>query len=468
MNFGLKIIIPKFQLLENNVVVIGAGISGLSTAALLTKENISVQVFEKSSKVGGRTTSMKFKDHILDNGFHIMPFYKTSAVYQILKKIGIVSQLELALVDDIAFFKDKKFFKYPRGIVDILKLSVIPFTSRIKLLQILFPMAFSSMKKAESYDNRKLTEVTEKLDKNTRSFFDAVCMLAFADIPDRVSLGEFMRTMIRANPFKGGTSEFAYPNEGGYDRISEKLSKFVQENGNKVKLDFPIRKISIKNGKVNGVIAMNGEFIKANSVVVSLPAYMAIKQLFDKDLFDEKFLKNVERLNKTTSVIETHFCTSERIDTKQVVFPIGNYTAKGIFFISNITSKVSPPGQHLLMAGTPVPSEYTQDPRKIKETSQKMRKEISKIYPNFEKSLLWERPMAWKLVEAVVKEPGLVWKQKMPHQISEIQGLFLVGDSTISYGIGTDSAAHSSILCHPKILSYMKQTSTEPVAQVAS
>jgi len=68
------------------VIIIGAGISGLSTAALLTNENISVQVFEKNSKVGGRTACSLFRNHILDNGFHIMPFYKTSAVYQILEK----------------------------------------------------------------------------------------------------------------------------------------------------------------------------------------------------------------------------------------------------------------------------------------------------------------------------------------------------------------------------------------------
>ena len=44
--------------------------------------------------------------------------------------------------------------------------------------------------------------------------------------------------------------------------------------------------------------------------------------------------------------------------------------------------------------------------------------------------------MAWKLVESVVKEPGLVWRHKMPHTINGIEGLFFVGDSTISYGIG--------------------------------
>ena len=441
---------------KKKVLVIGAGISGLSTAALLTNENISVQVFEKSSKVGGRTTSMRFRNHILDNGFHIMPFYKTSAVYQVLKKIGVVSRLKLALVDDIVFYQNKKFFKYPRGIIDILKLAIIPISSRIKLLQILFPMAFSSMKKAEEHDNRKLTEITEKLDHSTKSFFDAVCMLAFADIPERVSLGEFMRTMIRANPFKGGTSEFAYPDEGGYDKISEILAKYVQENGNEIKLNSTIKKISVKNNKVVGIIDNNDKFIETNSVIVSYPAYIAVKELFDEDVFDKEFKIKVEKLNKTTSVIETHFCTSKKIDSRQVVFPIGNYTSKGIFFISNITSKVSPQGEHLLMAGTPVPAEYTENPEKIKEISQQMKKEISEIYPDFEKSLLWERPMAWKLVEAVVKEPGLVWKQKMPHEIKKIKGLYFVGDSTISYGIGTDSAAHSSMLCHPKIMQQLK------------
>ena len=46
--------------------------------------------------------------------------------------------------------------------------------------------------------------------------------------------------------------------------------------------------------------------------------------------------------------------------------------------------------------------------------------------------------MAWKLVESVVKEPGKVWKSKMPHEIPGISGLFFVGDSTVSYGIGTE------------------------------
>ena len=60
---------------------------GLSIATLLVNGGHNVSVYEKSDRVGGRTASMVFKNHILDNGFHIMPFYKKSAIYEILKDV---------------------------------------------------------------------------------------------------------------------------------------------------------------------------------------------------------------------------------------------------------------------------------------------------------------------------------------------------------------------------------------------
>lgn len=442
--------------MKKPIIIVGAGVSGLCTGALLAKQGYRVEIFEKSSAVGGRTRSVQYKDHILDNGFHIMPFYKTSAVYQILKEIGIVKQLGLAKVSEIAFYENKKFYKYPKGIVDILRLSLLPIKSRISLLKLLLPMAFSTIEKSEKLDNRSLTHLTAKLDPKTRTFFDAVCMLAFADTPDHIALGEFIRTIIRANPFKGGTSEFAYPSDGGYDTICKLLATYIEQKGGTIRLEQSIKQITIENGCATGIVLSKGDIIKSNCIVVSQPAYLAINELFEPGTFEPGFVSKIERLNKTTSVIEVHFCLSEQIETRQVVFPVGNYTTKGVFFVSNITNSVSPKGQHLVMAGTPVPPEYTESPAKIKEVTQKMKAELSQIYPKFTKSLLWERPMAWKLVEAVVKEPGMVWKHKMPHQVENIRGLFFVGDSTISYGIGTDSAAHSSILCNPKIISHLK------------
>ena len=151
------------------VIIIGAGVGGLSTAILLVNDGFPVSVYEKSDRVGGRTASTEFRNHILDNGFHIMPFYKKSAIYEILKDIKIESRLKLAIVDKIAFY-DNGFHTYPKGICDILKMSLIPFKSRISLLKILLPMAFTSMEKAEQLDSVPLTQVTSNLDFHSKQF----------------------------------------------------------------------------------------------------------------------------------------------------------------------------------------------------------------------------------------------------------------------------------------------------------
>ena len=440
---------------EKSILIIGAGVGGLSIGTLLVNAGHKVSIYEKAERLGGRTASIKFKNHILDNGFHIMPFYKKSAIYDVLKSANIVSKLKLAIVDKIAFY-DGDFHTYPKGIIDILRMSLIPLKSRFSLLKILLPMAFTSMEKAEQMDQTPLTEVTKKLDSHSRTFFDAVCMLAFADTTDHISLGEFARTIIRANPFKGGTSEFAYPDMGGYDRISEVMGNYIQENSSSVNLGVAVKKILVKDSKVTGVLLSDCNTIKSDCVIISYPAYHAINQLFDEGIFNDDFVKHTNRLNKTTSVVEVHFALSKQLDTRQVVFPVGeNYTSKGIFFISNITPSVSPKGEHLIIVGTPVKPEETDDSQRIKEIVSKMKEELSAIYPDFNNVLLWERAMAWKLVEAVVKEPGLVWKNKMPHSVPNVEGLFFVGDSTISYGIGTDSAAHSAILAYPKITKFL-------------
>ena len=96
------------------VVIIGAGVGGLSTATLLVNDGYHVSIYEKSERVGGRTASMEFRNHILDNGFHIMPFYKKSAIYEILKDVKIEDRLKLAIVDKNAFY-DNGFHTYQKG-----------------------------------------------------------------------------------------------------------------------------------------------------------------------------------------------------------------------------------------------------------------------------------------------------------------------------------------------------------------
>ena len=448
--------------MNKKVIIIGAGISGLCLGAILVKHGINVDVYEKMSRVGGRTISTTFKNHIVDNGFHIMPFYKKSSLYQVLKLINIQDLLKLTKVTNISFYHKDRFYKYPRGLVDFLTFSLLPFKNRLEVLRLIVPMAFTSIENTEKVDHIPMSDLTNELNKESNSFFDAICMLAFADVQKNVSVGEFIRTIIKANPFRGGTSEFGYPSDGGYDTISKLLSEYITSfSKSKIILNESVKKILVKDGMVQGIEkGKDSSIVRADCVIISYPAYIAIGELFDNNIFNKNFINNVNRLDKSTSIVETHFGLSEQIEKeRQIIFPTSsNFTTKGIFFISNIAKSVSPKGEQLVLTGVPVTREEASSSMAISNISQKMKKDICNIYPKFEDFLLWEKTTSWQLVESVSKEPGLVWKQKMPHVIKDINGLFFIGDSTIGYGIGTDAAAHSSLLCYPKILSFLKES----------
>ncbi|MFZ0326531.1 MAG: hypothetical protein WAL66_04430 [Nitrososphaeraceae archaeon] len=124
-------------------------------------------------------------------------------------------------------------------------------------------------------------------------------------------------------------------------------------NGHSLQYDFtsssPIilncqaKQVIVKDGKVLGILTAQNLFIESKCIAITFPSYIAIKQLFAEN----KDVKRVRDLDKTTSVIEVHFGVAENVDrqNRQVVFPLGSeFAAKGIFFISNITRAVSPEG----------------------------------------------------------------------------------------------------------------------------
>lgn len=55
---------------KEKVIVIGAGIAGLTAAYYLWKQGMDVEVLESSSRVGGRMTSDTSEGYTIDRGAH--------------------------------------------------------------------------------------------------------------------------------------------------------------------------------------------------------------------------------------------------------------------------------------------------------------------------------------------------------------------------------------------------------------
>ena len=56
---------------SQNIVILGAGISGLTVSYFLNKFKIRNQVIEKQNKCGGLLKSFKVKKYVFDNFIHI-------------------------------------------------------------------------------------------------------------------------------------------------------------------------------------------------------------------------------------------------------------------------------------------------------------------------------------------------------------------------------------------------------------
>ena len=70
------------------VIVVGAGLAGLSAALTLQNEGVAVKILESSDRPGGRVTSDDIEGFICDRGFQLI-----NANYPEIQKLGLIKDL---------------------------------------------------------------------------------------------------------------------------------------------------------------------------------------------------------------------------------------------------------------------------------------------------------------------------------------------------------------------------------------
>jgi len=107
------------------IAIIGSGIGGSSAAYYLLKENknVKVDIYEKSSRIGGRVYSETVEGEINDLGASFF-IQENELIYSIIKELKIPYKSALDYSQPIAFFRDREILFKSTGwdLIDLMKL----------------------------------------------------------------------------------------------------------------------------------------------------------------------------------------------------------------------------------------------------------------------------------------------------------------------------------------------------------
>ncbi|MFH1233322.1 MAG: NAD(P)/FAD-dependent oxidoreductase [Patescibacteria group bacterium] len=287
---------------DYDVVIIGAGISGLVCGCYLAKGGLKTLIVEKNSQAGGYCTSFSRKGFYFDSCAHAFSSLSKNGVFRKICK-------ELELLSEVQFIRNN-----PSDIV-ITSTTKLKFfndvNETIKSWQRVFPEDRREIKKFFKfidqtnqffgYRSKTFKEVLNDFFKNSK--ITTILSLTISSTVG-VSADKLSAIMglllLKEFIFDGGY----YP-KGGMQEFVDILTKKIKEFKGDVLCNKSVQKINLKNGKVEGVLLDDRTDFTAKYVVSACDMARTFFKLIGNDLLSP--YKN--ELLKSTPVSSSLFLT---------------------------------------------------------------------------------------------------------------------------------------------------------------
>ena len=303
------------------VIVIGAGLAGLSAALTLENEGIAVTVLESSDRPGGRVTSDEIDGFICDRGFQLL-----NANYPEIRKLRLIDEIDFVSASSvIEVARNDKRIKIgdPRSaFLSVLNSETGSILEKVRLLKYLV----RGKPAASVGDELKNSGLGKTYERVLRPFLTGV----FLSDPLLVN-SEYGRTAIKH--FVTGNS--GLPANGVRD-FSEALASRLSD------IRFKVQVNSIKK---NVVRTSKGKF-EADAIIVATDATTAAQLL---DLTEVPQLVGCTTWYHSTKEAPTH--SKSLIIDSQNRGPVIN-----TLVISNMMPSYAPIGKNLISSTSILPT----------------------------------------------------------------------------------------------------------------
>ncbi len=278
---------------EYDVIIIGAGISGLSSAALLSKHGLSCLVLEKQPVIGGYLQGFKRGAFIFDTSIHwLNQCGPDGMVTRVFRLIG-EDYPQVESMSKIHRFKSEGLDYLLTNNPDELKAQLIQnFPHERKGIEKFFRVAkkigIASKKFSTLMRTTESMSVLERLQKGLKTFRTIIPMIPYAlysgDKAVKKGLNLFFKDPKLHQLFSSETdllsclfpiawaynNDYQMPIKGGGQSFPKWLKEKTEAYGGAIELKATVSKIETENQKVTGVrYIQNGEekHIKSKYVI---------------------------------------------------------------------------------------------------------------------------------------------------------------------------------------------------------
>lgn len=402
------------------VVIVGAGLGGLVTAALLAKRGNQVVVMERSPILGGRSHVITKNGFTMSYGAHAVLAPKQELMRSIIHELELPMVYKKASLSKFKLFKEGKVISSPLGFGALTSPAISGFFNRMLCLK-----QFSQMvKQAPGFS--KTMSVGQWIRENVSNPDIAKVLTAYAAL----SVYDGALDLFSMNHFVELTALEYEKNEPlsymGYDLLLNELQKVITNHGGSILFGTQVSDLIIEAGKVKGVVCAGKQY-EFDGVVLNVPPKGLGKLLSNPYLADE-FGDYLNQPAHYAFVYDLMLTKRMRSDISNLLdLDDGLYLND---YSLNNPSSVSAGGQ-LLNCLKFLSGEEQLDDRHAQESQNAVENLLHKVYPGWEKYVVSKRIINRAMVNGIARRTNA---KLLPLQSRAVQGLFLVGDSTEGRG----------------------------------